>query len=325
LPTPKTADENKLPHFHEGENKTMDDIYQKGMIPMGKLKILPSKPKRNSAQIQEATPGAPQVTDPFSIIHTQHVKYDVEKRTYEGLPSEWEQQLKKQFGLPPDKIERMRVPGYKSRIPTVLVQMKDYLIKNGGLSVEGIFRIAPDSDESMYVKQELNENKFVRCDDVNCIANLIKVWFRDLPEPLLQQIPAESILECTDEEGAGTVINEMSEPNSSILLWLLDLCIDVSSNSGVNKMTPQNLAIVCAPNLFKPPAPAPGTMMDPTMALTFSQKVAAFLHSSIQHRKKTASSHKAQYMQPSTPHHGNNMDHQTAPKFRKALKSNGSM
>ena len=39
---------------------------------------------------------------------------------------------------------------------------------------EGIFRLAPDMDESTMVKKALNENKFVRCDDINCIANLIK-------------------------------------------------------------------------------------------------------------------------------------------------------
>jgi hypothetical protein len=36
----------------------------------------------------------------------------------------------------------------------------------------------------------------------------------------------------------------MKEPQCSIFLWLLDLCLDVSANSATNKMTPQNLAIV---------------------------------------------------------------------------------
>lgn len=44
---------------------------------------------------------------------------------------------------------------YKARIPTVLVQMREYLIKNGGLDVVGIFRLAPDADESTFVKQQL--------------------------------------------------------------------------------------------------------------------------------------------------------------------------
>ncbi len=42
-----------------------------------------------------------------------------------------------------------------------------------------------------------------------------------------------------------------SEPFASLLYWILDLCVLISSHSAVNKMTPQNLAIVFAPNLFK--------------------------------------------------------------------------
>ena len=59
----------------------------------------------------------------------------------------------------------------------------------------------------------------------------------------------------TPEEAAKIVYEQMTEPFSSILCWLLDLCIEVAANQAVNKMTFQNLAIVIAPNLFKPPAP----------------------------------------------------------------------
>lgn len=46
------------------------------------------------------------------------------------------------------------------------------------------------------------------------------------------------------EEKVGKVIFTMKEPQCSIFLWLLDLCLEVSANSNVNKMTPQNMAIV---------------------------------------------------------------------------------
>lgn len=60
-----------------------------------------------------------------------------------------------------------------------------------------------------------NENKFVKCDDVNCISNLLKgsapscscparkcltafgvslaVWFRDLPDKILDELPQDAI------------------------------------------------------------------------------------------------------------------------------------
>jgi hypothetical protein len=117
------------------------------------------------------------ITDPLEVRHTQHVKFDSMTRTYQGLPSEWEKELKQQFGLAPSRLERIRLPEYKSRIPIVLHQMKEYLFNNGGLSQEGIFRLAPYGDESNLVKRQLNENKFVKCEDINCISNLIKGIF----------------------------------------------------------------------------------------------------------------------------------------------------
>ncbi len=160
--------------------------------------------------------------------------------------------------------------------------MRKYLFANGGLQQEGIFRLAPDGDESSYVKQQLNANKFVKCSDVNCISNLLKVWFRELPTHLLNEIKPESITAVDNEDQAGRVITaELTDPCQSIFYWLLDMCIEVAKYSHVNKMTPQNLAIVIGPNLFTP------TMTDPMASLMFSQKVANFLHKSILWRKKT--------------------------------------
>lgn len=42
------------------------------------------------------------------------------------------------------------------------------------------------------------------------------------------------------------------EPYHSVLLWLLDLCVEVAYFSPINKMNSKNLAIVIAPNLFDP-------------------------------------------------------------------------
>ena len=56
-----------------------------------------------------------------------------------------------------------------------------------------MFRVAPDADECSFVKHQLNSNEFVSCQDLHCISNLLKVWFRDLPEKLLNELPAAEI------------------------------------------------------------------------------------------------------------------------------------
>lgn len=137
------------------------------------------------------------VSDPNSVIHTHHVEYDQKTRSYKGLPPEWSAALNRQFGVDPIKLESSKLPEYASRIPIILQQMKEYLVAHGGLAVEGIFRIAPDADESTFVKQQLNENKFETCKDVNIMSNLLKVFFRDLPDKkLLDTVRQEQINDC---------------------------------------------------------------------------------------------------------------------------------
>lgn len=263
------------PTAHTAESKQMDDYYIKGVPPLGKLKILPPKHARAfSNGVNES------ITDPYGVIHTQHVKYDASTRSYKGLPADWEAALKKQFGLPPNRVETVKLEAYNSRIPAVLVQMKDYLISHGGLQVEGIFRIAPDADECTFVKRQLNDNTFTECKDINCLSNLIKVWFRELPQNMLDVADKAAIHACDDEAAAGRIIAALPEPNQSIMNWLLDLCVEVTQHQAVNKMSAQNMAVVIAPNLFST------NDSDKMASLIFSQRVANFFHKAILFREK---------------------------------------
>jgi hypothetical protein len=57
----------------------------------------------------------------------------------------------------------------------------------------------------MWVKSQINQGKFTSCKDVNCISNLLKVWFRELPQPLLAEIKPESIIAC-DSVGVSSLL-----------------------------------------------------------------------------------------------------------------------
>ena len=71
--------------------------------------------------------------------------------------------------------------------------LKNYMLKNGGIDIVGIFRLAPDKDDCNWAKQQINEGEFAAVDDVNIVANLIKVFFRELPVSLLDQFRDEDI------------------------------------------------------------------------------------------------------------------------------------
>lgn len=217
-----------------------------------------------------------------------HVRWDPKTKSYIGLPPEWAQALEAQFGLPPLLSASDHVEGYKSRIPVVLGLMKEYLIENGGLEVRGIFRLAPDAAECQRVKDELNRKVFKKCDDVNCISNLIKVWFRSLPRKLLAHINAEQVESCTKPAQTPKLIECLAEPDQSIFLWLLDLLVLVMSKAEVNMMSAQNLAIVVAPNLIATLEIT--AMTDPQDALktmTLAKAYTKFVEHAILHRAKT--------------------------------------
>jgi len=264
------------------------DYIVKGHLPLGSLTVLQprsiareaDKGDKGDKSISEA-PTDSGVSLPSNVKHLGHIAYDAKTRSYTGLPLDWQASLSKQFGLDPKQVDRDFIPGYTAKIPTCLQEMKEYLVSHEGLETVGIFRIAPDAAESNYIKQLLNENKFTECEDVHCISNLIKVWFRDLPISLLQNVQEAKIEACDSAEEAGAIImTDLKEPSQSIFLWLLDLGNLIADNAHINKMTRKNLAIVFGPNMFTP------SHNDPMVSLIFSQKVANFLDFSLHWRAK---------------------------------------
>ena len=93
--------------------------------------------------------------------------------------------------------------------------------------------------------------------------------------PIILRPPSPFFLQPSE---AGVVLNGMADPYQSLMLWLLDVCVEVSSYSSVNRMGAKNLAIVIAPNLFQVPE------LDPMRSLIFSQKVANFVQYAIEWR-----------------------------------------
>jgi len=82
------------------------------------------------------------------------------------------------FGMDISELGRVVDADNGLSIPSVLYTMKRYLYENGGLTQEGVFRLAGDELETIEVKSKLNDGTFTTCNDVNCIANLIKVICR---------------------------------------------------------------------------------------------------------------------------------------------------
>jgi len=175
------------------------------------------------------------------------------------------------FGIDPSSLDQTDDNGY--RIPTILMNMKNNLVEKGGINSEGIFRLAGEQTEIRRLKDNLNnKTSDIPTNDVNAIASLIKIWFRDLPVPILNTLPQDYIMNFSTAFDCVSAYESLPEPQKTLLSWLLDFLVQVARNSELNKMSSQNLAIVIAPNLYDIATP------NPMEGLILSQKCAQFLN-----------------------------------------------
>lgn len=224
--------------------------------------------------------------------HALHVTYNEDRACYEGLPAEWKH-INQQFGVPLSQVPKTVVPGYAERIPSVLLMMQRHLLgeveggtepppgSEPGAALKdqvGVFRLAPDAEDCGFAKKQINAGEFAKAEDVNVIANLIKVWFREMPIKLYMDIPEATIYKVAEmcpysAEKVTAEYHQFAEPSRSLVLWLLDLMSDVVIHEASNKMGAKNMAIVMSPNLYEISA---AKMDNPMAAMTMSQKVADF-------------------------------------------------
>nr|XP_055052940.1 stAR-related lipid transfer protein 13 isoform X1 [Misgurnus anguillicaudatus] len=176
----------------------------------------------------------------------------------------------------PKFMKRMKVPDYKDKnvfgVPLIVhvqrfgqplplgVQQALRYLRSQCLDQVGLFRKSGVKSRIQALRQ-MNESS---PDDVNYedqsaydVADMVKQFFRDLPEPLLtsklgetflhiyQYVPKEQRLQAVQ-----AAIMLMSDENREVLQTLLCFLSDVTSSVQENQMTPMNIAVCLAPSLF---------------------------------------------------------------------------
>lgn len=143
------------------------------------------------------------------------------------------------------------------KLPKVLSFLAEAVLRLGGHGCEGIFRIPGDLDSVMMLKMRMEDGNY-SLDGINdsaIPASLLKMWVRELAEPVIPNSFYERCLKIRHVQAAMDVVDELPVLNRSVIKYLAKYLQLVGDplNQPKTKMTVSNLAIVFAPNLLRCP------------------------------------------------------------------------
>eukprot|EP00004_Rigifila_ramosa_P019961 TRINITY_DN5151_c0_g1_i1.p1 TRINITY_DN5151_c0_g1~~TRINITY_DN5151_c0_g1_i1.p1 ORF type:complete len:807 (+),score=217.63 TRINITY_DN5151_c0_g1_i1:35-2422(+) len=166
-----------------------------------------------------------------------------------------EKRLARVFGVPLDILcQQTEIPAIFSRCVA--------FIQEKGMKNEGIFRLSGDKSEIQKLKTAFDSGQDFSIEsitqDPNAVAGCLKMWLRELPEPLFpfsvysplldtQELPPQEKL-----AGVSAIIKELPHSHLVCLSALLSFLSNVASFAAHNKMTSANLSIVFGPNILRP-------------------------------------------------------------------------
>ncbi|XP_011612613.1 rho GTPase-activating protein 39 isoform X4 [Takifugu rubripes] len=167
------------------------------------------------------------------------------------------------------------------KLPWVQVQLSQYVLGLGGAQTEGIFRVPGDIDEVNALKLQVDQWRIPEnLSDPNVPASLMKLWYRELEEPLIpMDFYKQCVSNCDDPVAAITVVQSLPELNRLVLCYFINFLqvFAQPSNVAVTKMDVNNLAMVMAPNCLRCQSD------DPRIIFENTRKEMAFLRMLIVH------------------------------------------
>ncbi|XP_025755242.1 rho GTPase-activating protein 39 isoform X6 [Oreochromis niloticus] len=160
------------------------------------------------------------------------------------------------FGSSLEEVMALQKERYPDRqLPWVQTRLSEEVLCLNGDQTEGIFRVPGDIDEVNALKLQVDQWKIpTGLEDPHIPASLLKLWYRELEEPL---IPHEFYEECISHydnpEAAVGVVLGLPHINKLVLCYLIRFLqvFAQPANVAITKMDVNNLAMVMAPNCLR--------------------------------------------------------------------------
>ncbi|XP_067012307.2 uncharacterized protein [Anabrus simplex] len=161
------------------------------------------------------------------------------------------------FRKPLDQLNAVQVKlgyGTEVEIPVFLVEACKHIEENS--DVEGLFRKAGSSARQKEIKVSIEAGKKLGPQHhVIDVANILKLFLRELPDPLLPYNYHDLFLRCLvlkDRQVEAIMLTCLLLPicHLNTLAFLMKFLQKVASRADVNKMTKSNLAVVITPTVM---------------------------------------------------------------------------
>lgn len=196
---------------------------------------------------------------------------------------EWVRTLRRVIGVPTSGVFGKSLTdtlAYEQRfgphMVPILVQKCAEFLREHGLNEEGIFRLPGQDNTVKQFRDAFDAGErpsFPRDTDVHTVGSLLKLYLRELPEPVVPWTQYQDFLDCSQHlnpnsaagrENLEKQIALLPRANYNLLSYTCRFLYEVQLHSLVNKMSVENLATVMGINLLKPQIEDPHTMMKAT-------------------------------------------------------------
>lgn len=196
---------------------------------------------------------------------------------------EWVKFLRRVAGTPSGAVFGQRLDetvAYEQKfgphlVPILVEKCAEFILEHG-LNEEGIFRLPGQDNLVKQLRDAFDAGErpsFDRDTDVHTVASLLKLYLRDLPEPVVPWSQYEGFLLCgqlmnADEAKAQQELMKqlsiLPQDNYSLLSYICRFLHEIQLNCAVNKMSVDNLATVIGVNLIRSKVEDPAVIMKGT-------------------------------------------------------------
>ncbi|KAJ2994462.1 hypothetical protein HDV02_001557 [Globomyces sp. JEL0801] len=186
-----------------------------------------------------------------------------------------------------DLVSLMESSPDQQPVPYIVINCTDY-IEASGLSQEGLYRMSGSGTQLQAIRAALDKDPQFPLEDIvtdiHTVTGVIKLFFRELSEPLFPKNMYNSLIDASKEEDSRIrlikiheLVNELHDANYATLKHLAGHLSRVASFAEDNKMNEVNLGIVWGPTLIDS-----GAGPDP-MNMKYASRVVEVIISNFDH------------------------------------------